>query len=422
MELSNQENTYIQKLVKDAKKAGIELRTAGTVKKNAALKYLADLLDFERAEIKLINSQDIEIAQQESLPEAMIDRLMISDKVIDSMIKSLHDIIALKDPVGEIISGSTLPNGLNLRKIRVPIGVIGIIYESRPNVTIDVGALCLKSSNAVILRGGKEAILSNKKLAQLFQSALKSQSIPFGAVQLLEQTQRNLMYAMLRMQKEIDLIVPRGGEGLIHYVVENSLIPVIKHDKGVCHIYVHKTADIEKAIPVILNSKIQRPGVCNAAETLILDKSLAWAQDALKTLIENGVTLHGDTMTREYFGNIAMDNLTDEGYHKEYLSLDISVKVVDDMTSAIHHINEYSSGHSEAIIAEDYSAIEVFLQKMDSAALFVNASTRFHDGGQFGLGAEVGISTGKLHCRGPMGLADLTTSKYIVTGNGQIRD
>ena len=422
MELSIQENTYIQKLVKDAKKASVELREIGTGKKNAVLKSLAELLDVERSEIKLVNSQDIENAQQESLPEAMIDRLLISDKVIDSMIKSLHEIVALKDPVGDIISGSTLPNGLHLKKVRVPIGVIGIIYESRPNVTIDVGALALKSSNAVILRGGKEAILSNKKLARLFQNALISQSIPHSAVQLLEHTQRNLMYGLLRMKNEIDLIVPRGGEGLINYVVENSLIPVIKHDKGVCHVYIHATADRQKAIDIILNSKVQRPGVCNAAETLLMDKSLVYAEDVLQALSENGVTLHGDTLTREFYKNISMENIKEEGYHREYLSLDISVKAVDDLSAAIQHINEYSSGHSEAIISEDYSAIETFLQKLDSAALFVNASTRFHDGGQFGLGAEVGISTGKLHCRGPMGLSDLTTSKYIVTGTGQIRN
>jgi glutamate-5-semialdehyde dehydrogenase len=425
MELSAAESSYIQQMGKDARKASIELRSTGTDKKNAALKELADILDRERAAVKLANSQDVEIAQQESLSEAMIDRLILSDKEIDSMIQSLNEIVALKDPVGEIVGGGTRPNGLNIRKIRVPIGVIGIIYESRPNVTIDVAALGLKSSNAVILRGGKEAIHSNKILTQLFQKAVKTQNIPQACVQLVEQTQRNLLYGLLRLKNDIDLIVPRGGEGLINYVTENSLIPVIKHDKGVCHAYLHQTADKEKAIAIVVNSKVQRPGVCNALETLLIDKDLSFAKDVLTALVEQGVTLHGDTLTREFYQklykNISIENLTDEGYHKEYLSLDISVKVVDGIEGAIAHINEYSSSHSEAIISESYSVIETFLQRLDSAALFVNASTRFHDGGQFGLGAEVGISTGKLHCRGPMGLSDLTTTKYIVTGNGQIR-
>ena len=421
MELSAVEKNYIQQLARDARKASLELRCTGTDKKNEALKTLADFLDKERTEIKLQNSQDVEIAQQESLSGAMIDRLILSDKVIDSMITSLHEIISLKDPVGELVSGWTQPNGLKIQKVRVPIGVICIIYESRPNVTIDVAALGLKSSNAVILRGGKEAIHSNKILTHLFQKAMKARGIPLSSVQLLEQTQRTLLYGLLRMKNDIDLIVPRGGEGLIQFVTENSLIPVIKHDKGVCHVYLHQTADREKAIPIVINAKVQRPGVCNALETLLLDKSLPYAQDVLRALIQEGVTLHGDVMSREFYKDIPIQNLTEEGYHKEYLSLDISIKPVDGLDAAIAHINEYSSQHSEAIISESHAAIETFLQRLDSAALFVNTSTRFHDGGQFGLGSEVGISTGKLHCRGPMGLADLTTTKYIVSGNGQIR-
>ncbi|MDH4262664.1 MAG: glutamate-5-semialdehyde dehydrogenase [Spirochaetia bacterium] len=425
MELSSEDLHYIQQLGKNARKASIELRSIGTDKKNNALLKLAEMLDNERAAIKLANSQDVENAQQESLSPALIDRLILSDKSIDSMIQSLNEIVSLKDPVGEIISGWTQPNGLNIKKVRVPIGVIAIIYESRPNVTIDVAALGLKSSNAVILRGGKEAIHSNKILTQLFQKSVRLENISTSSVQLVEHTQRNLLYGLLRLKNDIDLIVPRGGEGLINFVSQNSLIPVIKHDKGVCHMYLHNSSDKEKAIPVVINSKVQRPGVCNALETLLLDKDLPYAEEVLLALVEHGVNLHGDTLTREFYENlnnkIIIHNLTDEGYHKEYLSLDISIKVVDSLEGAISHINEYSSLHSEAIISESYSAIEIFLNKLDSAALLVNTSTRFHDGGQFGLGAEVGISTGKLHCRGPMGLSDLTTAKYIVSGNGQIR-
>jgi len=421
MELTAAELNYVQQLGRQARHASIELRAAGSDQKDAVLRELAELLDLERPAIKLANSEDVENAREESLSDAMIDRLILSDKVIDSMIQSLREIVALKDPVGEIVSGSTRPNGLNIRKVRVPIGVVGIIYESRPNVTVDVGALGLKSSNAVILRGGKEAIHSNKVLARLFQKALHSQGLPLGAVSLVEQTGRNLLYGLLRQKDFIDLIVPRGGEGLINYVSEHSLIPVVKHDKGVCHVYLHESADREKAKAIVVNSKVQRPGVCNALETLLLDKSLSWAEEVLHTLVEKGVILHGDAMTREFYPQIGMQHLTDEGYHKEYLSLDLSVKAVDGIEGAVAHINEYSSSHSEAIVAESYTAIETFLQRLDSAALFVNASTRFHDGGQFGFGAEVGISTGKLHCRGPMGLTDLTTTKYIVMGNGQVR-
>lgn len=421
MEISEQENDYIRKIAAGAKSASIALRQTGTIAKNRVLKELAKILDAERETVKKTNSLDIEKARQDSLSDAMIDRLKLSDKVIDSMIQSLHEIAALKDPVGEIVSGSTLPNGLLLKKVRVPIGVVGIIYESRPNVTIDVGALALKSSNAAILRGGKEALHSNKLLMELFQKAMAAGNIDPRALQLVDQTQRSLMYALIRLKNDLDLIVPRGGEGLINFVTENSLVPVVKHDKGVCHIYVHPSAAKEQSIAIILNSKTQRPGVCNAAETLLLDEGLGDAGDILKALTDNGVTLHGDAHTRQFYKDVPMEDLTEEGYHKEYLSLDISVRAVAGLSAAIGHINEFSSSHSEAILAEDYSAIDLFLQSVDSAALFVNASTRFHDGGQFGLGAEVGISTGKLHCRGPMGLTDLTTTKYIVAGNGQVR-
>jgi len=421
MELTQEERTYIQQLVKGAASAQISLRQVGTLQKNQALEALASLLDENRSQIKIENAIDIEYAVQNSYSQAMVDRLLIDDKAIDSMMKSMLEIAALKDPVGDVVSGTVLPNGLNLQKIRVPIGVVTIIYESRPNVTVDVGALGLKSGNAVILRGGKEALHSNKKLAHLFQKALTSASIPVDAVQLVEKTNRNLMHGLLRMKDDIDLVVPRGGSGLINYVTENSLVPVVKHDKGVCHVYVHPSAQKEMAIKLVLNSKVKRPGVCNAAETLLLDENLEFSGDILNALVDAGVILRGDKKTQNRFSEFKIEDLTEEGYDTEYLALEISIKAVDNLDSAIKHINEYSSSHSEAIIAENITAINTFTKSLDSAALFVNASTYFHDGGQFGFGAEVGISTGKLHCRGPMGLTDLTTTKYIVMGNGQIR-
>ncbi|MES0488799.1 MAG: glutamate-5-semialdehyde dehydrogenase [Leptospirales bacterium] len=421
MELTQEERAYIQLLVKGAASAQIALRQVGTLQKNEAIEGLAALLDENRAKIKIENAVDIEYAIQNSYAQSMVDRLLLDDKAIDSIIKSMFEIAALKDPVGDVVSGTVLPNGLNLQKVRVPIGVVTIIYESRPNVTVDVGALGLKSSNAVILRGGKEALHSNKILARMFQKALSGASIPVEAVQLVEKTNRNLMYGLLRMKDHIDLVVPRGGSGLINYVTENSLIPVVKHDKGVCHVYIHPSAEKEMAIKLVLNSKVKRPGVCNAAETLLLDENFEFSTEVLNALAEAGVTLRGDKKTQDRFSTFNMEPLTEEGYDKEYLGLEISIKAVDNLEAAIAHINEYSSSHSEAIIAQDFTAINVFTKSLDSAALFVNASTYFHDGGQFGFGAEVGISTGKLHCRGPMGLTDLTTTKYIVTGNGQIR-
>lgn len=420
-QVTDEEQEYIEALVKRAGKAKISLRGVLTEQKNKALLDLAQRLDEKRGEIQEENKIDLANGKSANLSESMINRLELSDKTIDSMIESLREIAALKDPVGEIADGWTLPNGLRLEKRRVPIGVVAIIYESRPNVTVDVGALGLKSSNAVILRGGKEAIHSNRILGRLFQESLKAHGISGDAVQLVERTERKLMEPLLRMDKDIDLVVPRGGEGLIRYVSENSLVPVVKHDKGVCHIYIHSSADCKMAIDITLNAKTQRPGVCNAAETLILDKDAACGREALSSLIEAGVKLRGDEKTRAAFSGLEMDELSDEGYDCEYLALEMSVKVVEGLDEAIGHIQRYTSEHSEAIIAKDYDAIQKFTSELDSAALFVNASTRFHDGGQFGLGAEVGISTGKLHCRGPMGLTDLTTTKYVVSGHGQVR-
>jgi len=420
-QLNEEEKNYIESLAKDAKKASINLRAVDTWQKNEALVILADLLDANRVEIQQENSKDIEAAKSAGLSRAMIDRLLLNDKVINSMIQSLHEISALTDPVGEIAEGKTLPNGLRLVKKRIPIGVVAIIYESRPNVTVDVGALGLKSSNAVILRGGKEAVFSNKYLASLFQKALEKANLPPAAITFMENPDRNLLRGLLRLKNDIDLIVPRGGSALINFVAENSLIPVVKHDAGVCHVYIHKSADKEKALSILLNAKTQRPGVCNAAETVLLDKDLPFLDETLNALTKAGVTLHGDIETKKELSEFDIKDLNEEGYHTEYLSMNISVKTVNGYQEAIDHIQIYNSAHSEAIIAEDISVVNEFEKQLDSAAIFINCSTRFHDGGQFGMGAEVGIATGKLHARGPMGLRDLTTTKFVVSGNGQIR-
>ena len=421
VELAVDEKSYIESLSSSARKASITLRSVRTEVKNKALLYLAELLDNNRSNVKIENGQDIENANINGLSVPLIDRLILDDNGIDSIIKSLHEIAGLTDPVGSIVDGWVLPNGIKLSKVRVPIGVIAIIYESRPNVTIDIGAVGLKSSNAVILRGGKEAIASNKYLTRLFQKALAQANLPGESVQLVEQTQRNLMHGLLRQDEYIDLIVPRGGPGLIQFVSDHSSIPVIKHDKGVCHLYVHQSADVEKAKNVVLNSKTHKTSVCNAAEAILIDRDFEETDELLQVLVDAGVTLHGDSLTKESLPNFQIENLLYDGYQTEYLSMNISVKVVDDITHALNHIQTHSSQHTEAILAEENAVIERFLSELDSAALFVNASTRFHDGGQFGLGAEVGISTGKLHSRGPMGLADLTCTKFILRGDGQVR-
>lgn len=422
-EITRDEISAIQLLCKEAKRASIALRPVKTAQKNKALLVLAELIEQHRAEIKTQNAVDLENAEAAGISGALLERLQLSDKVIDSIIQSLHDIRGLRDPVGQVIDGWRLDNGIQLAKTRVPIGVLAVIYESRPNVTIDVGALALKSSNAVILRGGKEAIVSNKYLAALFQKALAKVGLPPAAVQLMENTGRHLIPELLKQEKTIDLVVPRGGEGLIRFVTENSLIPVVKHDKGVCHVYVHESANPETAAKVLVNAKVQRPSVCNAAESVLFDAGYPKIAETLQALLKENVTLRGDSKTREKLNEMSIpcEELTDEGYGKEYLDLEISVKIVPSLEQAIEHIQTYSSGHSEAILTESLEAAEIFTENLDSAALFVNCSTRFHDGGQFGLGAEVGISTGKLHARGPMSIADLTTTKYILQGDGQVR-
>jgi glutamate-5-semialdehyde dehydrogenase len=336
------------------------------------------------------------------------------------MINGVNEIIAQEDPIGSIVSGYKRPNGLNIYKVRVPLGVVGIIYESRPNVTVDAAALCIKSGNVSILRGGKEASYSNTALGQIIKRALKSESIDENVCIVLNDPDRNLMNKMLKAKDFIDIIVPRGGEGLIKYCTEESLIPLVKHDKGLCHVYIDEFADVNKGVNIAFNAKVQRPGVCNAIETLLVHKNIYKnVLDILIPMYQNaGVEIVGCNIVAKEYG---VAKATEEDWNTEYLSLKISIKVVDSLIDAINHINKYGSSHSESIVTENYSNAQDFLNKVDAAAVYVNASTRFTDGAEFGLGAEIGISTQKLHCRGPMGAFDLTTTKYIIYGNGQIR-
>lgn len=417
-------NEYILRIADDALEISAALRQASTGQKNGTLTALADLLQENRADLKAENARDVAYARETGLEASLIDRLTLTDKVIDSMTKATLEIAALPDPVGEIIEGRTLASGVRLTKMRSPLGVVALIYESRPNVTIDVGALCLKSGNAAILRGGKEALHSNRALTKLFQDALRSQNLPGAAIQLIEKTERQLIIDLVRCTRQIDLVVPRGGEALIKFVTENSLIPVVKHDKGVCNIYVEHDAPLAMAREIVLNAKTQRPGVCNAAECLLIHKDWPHSPELLKAITAAGVTLHSDGPGIDKcrsMGAEAQPFLNDLGFGHEYLSLDLSVRFVDDLDEAVIHILDYGSKHSEAIITENLALAQKFVDALDSAAVFVNASTRFHDGGEFGLGAEVGIATGKLHVRGPMGLRDLTTTRYVAIGQGQIR-
>jgi len=406
---------------KRAKKAAACLRTASTADKNKALLAVADRLIAETDAILAANAQDLDTARQNGMRESLIDRLSLSAERIAAMAQGVRDVAALLDPVGEIIDGYCRPNGLRIQKTRVPLGVVGIIYEARPNVTSDAAALCLKSGNAVILRGGKEALRSNMAVAAAIRRGLEDAAFPADAVQLLELTDRETAAKMMKLNDYIDVLIPRGGAGLIRSVVENATVPVIQTGVGNCHIYVDKDADIDKATAVTFNAKVSRPSVCNAAETLLVHAAIAKTAlpviaDALR---EAGVTLRCcDRALALCVGGVAA---TEEDWATEYGDYIMAVKVVDSIEDACDHIARYGTGHSECIITENYSAAETFTKQVDCAAVYVNASTRFTDGGEFGMGAEIGISTQKLHARGPMGLSELTSVKYIVYGNGQVR-
>jgi len=401
--------------------ASRELVLCNTRKKNAVLVEMADALDGRRQEIAEANRQDLEAARASGLSPVMLDRLTLTSPRIDGMISGLREVAALKDPVGDTISRWIRPNGLEIIKQRVPIGVIGIIYESRPNVTVDTAGLCLKTSNAVILRGGKESMHSNAILADILIEGGRRKGMPEHAIQLIRTTDREAVRELVQLEGVVDLVIPRGGEALIRAVMENARVPVIKHYKGVCHTYVDESADVAMAVAIAVNAKCQRPGVCNAMETLLVHKAVApvFLPAFATRAAECGVILRGDAASREIVP--AMQVATEEDWYAEYLDLRLAVRVVASVRDAVAHINRYGSRHSDAIVAEAESAQKIFTQEVDSATVYVNASTRFTDGGEFGMGAEIGISTDKLHARGPMGLEELTTYKYIVQGKGQVR-
>jgi glutamate-5-semialdehyde dehydrogenase len=404
--------------VKEASRVAATLN--GGIKRKL-LNEMADRLEKYTNEIIEANKKDLEYAKEANLSDALIDRLLLDEKRIKGMAESLRDIAKLKDPVGRVIDGWKIDNGLEIQKVKIPIGVIGIIYESRPNVTSDAAGLCLMSGNACILKGGKEAFHSNAVIIEILRWVLEKNKLPVDMITLLPDYSRSGVEWLIKQDKYVDLIIPRGGEGLIKFVSENAKVPVVKHDKGLCHIYIHKDADLKKGAKIALNAKVQRPGVCNAMETLLVDRKIAGEfLPVIKEMMESeGVELRGCDITLEY---IDIKPATEEDWHTEYLDKVLSIKVVDNFNDAIEHIEKYGSGHSDAIVTENYKAAEEFLNRVDSACVYVNASTRFTDGGVFGFGAEVGISTNKLHARGPMGIDDLTTYKYKILGDGQIRE
>ena len=401
--------------------ASRKLAQLSTRKKNDILAAMADELEQNRDVIKTTNAIDLEAGRESGLSSAMIDRLELNDKRIDSMIKGIRDVIELKDPVGRRIGKTIHPNGMQILKIRVPIGVIGIIYESRPNVTVDSSVLCFKASNAVILRGGKEAIHSNRILCDLLQAGGEKKGLPAHAIQLIQTTDRDAVRELVQMEGRVDMAIPRGGEGLIRAVSEQARVPVIKHYKGVCQTYVDQHADLDKAVAICENAKVQRPGVCNAMETLLVHKSIAeeFLPKLATQLATHNVELRGDKTTCKIIHTAKP--ATEEDWYEEYLDLILAIRVVANTKAAIEHINKYGSKHSDAIVSESKRDQNKFKNEVDSATVYVNASTRFTDGAEFGLGAEIGISTDKLHARGPMGLEELTTYKFVIEGTGQIR-
>lgn len=412
----------VDTLARQARVASFSLMSLSSSRKNAALLRIADLLDAERKFLQEENRKDLLLGKEKGLSAAMLDRLALTDTVIAAMSAGVREVCSLQDPIGEIQEMVTRPNGIMVGRMRVPLGVIAMIYEARPNVTIDAAVLCLKSGNAVILRGGSEAIHSNIALAGILQRAFADTGIDPHTAQVVPVTDRAAVNMLLTREQDIDLVIPRGGEGLIRFVVENSRIPVLKHYKGVCHIYVDKDADLAKATPIIINAKVQRPGVCNALEGLLLDSAIAesYLPVIAQTLQDQGVELRGCRRCLQI--RPEMRAAQDSDWGAEHLDLILSVRVVDGMEEARDYIRRYGSQHTESIITENYSTAREFIASIDASAVMVNASTRFNDGGQLGLGAEIGISTTKLHAYGPMGLEELTTRKFVVFGQGQVRE
>lgn len=411
----------LQEIGQKAQEAKPSLQTLETLKKNAALEAVADALLKESDTILKENEKDIEAARANQMKEGLVDRLLLTRARIEGMAEGLTQLVALEDPIGEVLSMKKRPNGLMIGQKRVPLGVVGIIYESRPNVTADAFGLCFKTGNAVILKGGSDAIHSNKAIVSVIRKALAAQNITEDAIQLIEDSNRETTTAFMKLNQYVDVLIPRGGAGLIKAVVNNSTIPVIETGTGNCHIYVDETADLNMAIDIIFNAKTQRIGVCNACESIVVHKNVinGLLPALKKRLDEKKVELRGDKPAMDAAAGVLP--ACEEDWGSEYLDYILSVKTVDSIEDAISHINKYNTGHSEAIITNDYAHSQKFLEEIDAAAVYVNASTRFTDGFEFGFGAEIGISTQKLHARGPMGLLALTTTKYIIYGNGQIR-
>jgi len=413
--------SMIETIAARARKASRPLVSLSTVQKNRALAAMAQRLRSSAEELKTENAKDLKQARASHLSAAMIDRLTLSDKVIEGMAWALEEIAELPDPVGKIENMTRRPNGLTVGKMKIPLGVVAIIYESRPNVTSDAAGLCLKSGNAVILRGGSEAFNSNRAIVKVLKSALEESDINPDVIGFIPVTDREAINEMLSLEQYIDLVIPRGGEGLIRTVVENSRIPVLKHYKGVCHIFVDRDADLDKAYKICLNAKVQRPGVCNAMETLLVDAPVAdtFLPEMIRLLRENGVEIRGCEKTLKIVPDVTPARESD--WYEEFLDLVLAVKVTDGMQEAIDHIEKYGSDHTEAIITENHTRAMQFLRDVDSSTVLVNASTRFSDGGEFGLGAEIGICTSRIHAYGPMGIEDLTIGKFVCFGDGQIR-
>jgi len=410
----------IRKLGEQARAASFELLALDTAQKNKILASMADGLEAARPALKVANQKDLEAGKSTGLSSSLLDRLELTDSRTEAMIQGVRDIIDLPDPVGGEISSTLRPNGLEIRKVRVPIGVIGFIYESRPNVTVDSTALCFKSSNAIILRGGKEAIESNRVISNALIEGGVAAGMPKHAVQLVQTTDREAVKELVQLEGLIDVVIPRGGEGLINAVTEMARVPVLKHYKGVCHVFVDDSADLTKASAIVQNAKCQRPGVCNAMETLLIHKDIS--KEFVPTLSEllPGVEIRGDEKIRQILPEVKA--ATEEDWDAEYLDLVLAVKIVDSVEDAISHINTFGSRHTDAIVTGSKESTQKFQNQVDASTVCVNASTRFADGSVFGMGAEIGISTDKLHARGPMGLEDLTTYKYLVAGDGQIRE
>lgn len=404
-----------------AKQAAAKLAVTSTAVKNAALLAMAAALEAQQSEILAANERDMTAAAAKGMKSSMLDRLKLTAERISGMADGLRQVAGLADPVGNVIDGKTLPNGLHITKIRVPLGVIGIIYEARPNVTADAAGLCLKSGNAVILKGGSEAMESNKTVAAILAQAAEGAGIPAGSIQFIDTSDRQAVQDLIHMNGLVDVVIPRGGAGLIQAVVRNASVPVIETGAGVCHTYVDKDADVEMAMKIAFNAKVQRPSVCNAMETLLVHKDIADKFLPMMLMMYNSsaVEIRGDKAVQEYSGQV--HPVTEEDWSTEYGDLRLSVKIVDSIEEAMAHIAKYGTGHSECIVTNNYQAAQLFQYTVDAAAVYVNASTRFTDGNEFGFGAEIGISTQKLHARGPMALPELTSTKYLINGNGQVR-